>query len=69
MAGLWDAHLGLELRAQPLGMFAAAGEALCKSLFLAGVTFRSCAPGRLARGRRELACSLYADLIGQWGEA
>lgn len=50
-----------------IGSFATAGEAVCKSLFLGGVTRRfpnlkfallECGVG--------WACSLYADLIGHW---
>jgi predicted TIM-barrel fold metal-dependent hydrolase len=50
-----------------LGHFAAAGEALCKALFMGGVTrrfptlkfaFLECGVG--------WACSLYADMIGHW---
>jgi predicted TIM-barrel fold metal-dependent hydrolase len=50
-----------------IGHFAAAGEALCKALFMSGVTrrfptlkfaFLECGVG--------WACSLYADMIGHW---
>lgn len=50
-----------------IGHFAAAGEALCKALFMSGVTrrfptlrfaFLECGVG--------WACNLYADLIGHW---
>ncbi|HWP43119.1 MAG TPA: amidohydrolase family protein [Blastocatellia bacterium] len=50
-----------------LGMFAAAGEALCKSLFLGGVTRRF--PGlkfAFLEGGVAWACSLYSDLFGHW---
>lgn len=50
-----------------VGAFAAAGEATCRSLFLAGVTRRF--PSlRFAflEGGVGWACSLYADLIGHW---
>jgi predicted TIM-barrel fold metal-dependent hydrolase len=50
-----------------IGMFAASGEALCKSLFLGGVTRRF--PSlRFAflEGGVGWACSLYADLFGHW---
>jgi len=50
-----------------LGQFASAGEATCRSLFLAGVTRRF--PGlRFAflEGGVGWACGLYADLIGHW---
>jgi predicted TIM-barrel fold metal-dependent hydrolase len=50
-----------------IGHFAAAGEALCKSLFMGGVTrrfptlnfaFLECGVG--------WACNLYSDLVGHW---
>ncbi|CAN5691368.1 hypothetical protein BH20ACI3_BH20ACI3_08840 [soil metagenome] len=50
-----------------IGMFGAAGEALCKSLFMGGVTRRF---PRLKfaflEGGVAWACSLYADLLGHW---
>jgi predicted TIM-barrel fold metal-dependent hydrolase len=50
-----------------IGMFGAAGEALCKSLFMGGVTRRF---PRLKfaflEGGVAWACSLYADLFGHW---
>lgn len=50
-----------------IGMFGAAGEALCKSLFIGGVTrrFPNLKFGFL-EGGVGWACSLYADLIGHW---
>jgi predicted TIM-barrel fold metal-dependent hydrolase len=50
-----------------IGMFGAAGEALCKSLFMGGVTrrFPQLKFGFL-EGGVGWACSLYADLIGHW---
>jgi hypothetical protein len=50
-----------------LGQFAAAGEATCRSLFLAGVTRRFPAL-RFAflEGGAGWACGLYADLQGHW---
>jgi predicted TIM-barrel fold metal-dependent hydrolase len=50
-----------------LGIFASAGEALCKSLFLGGVTFRfpSLRIGFL-EGGAGWACSLYGDLFEHW---
>jgi predicted TIM-barrel fold metal-dependent hydrolase len=50
-----------------IGMFAAAGESLCKSLFMGGVTrrFPTLKFGFL-EGGVGWACSLYADLIGHW---
>ena len=50
-----------------IGHFGASGEALCKSLFLGGVTRRF--PGlrvALLEGGVGWAASLYADLIGHW---
>jgi len=50
-----------------IGMFGAAGEALCKSLFMGGVTRRF--PGLkfgFLEGGVGWACSLYADLVGHW---
>jgi predicted TIM-barrel fold metal-dependent hydrolase len=50
-----------------IGHFAAAGHAVCKALFLGGVTRRF--PGlRFAflEGGVAWACMLYADLIGHW---
>jgi predicted TIM-barrel fold metal-dependent hydrolase len=50
-----------------IGHFAASGEALCKSLFLGGVTRRF---PRLRVGLLEggvgWACSLYSDLVSHW---
>lgn len=50
-----------------LGHFAAAGEALCRSLFLGGVTrrFPSLKFGFM-EGGVGWACSLYADLVEHW---
>ena len=50
-----------------IGHFAASGEALCKSLFLGGVTRRF--PDlrvALLEGGVGWACSLYSDLVGHW---
>lgn len=50
-----------------IGHFAAAGEALCKSLVLGGVTRRF--PGLrlgILEGGAGWACSLYSDLVGHW---
>lgn len=50
-----------------IGHFAASGEALCKSLFLGGVTRRF--PGlriALLEGGVGWACCLYSDLVGHW---
>src|SRR5437899_950862 len=50
-----------------IGHFAAAGEAVCKALFMGGVTRRfptlRCA---FLEGGVGWACNLYADLIGHW---
>jgi predicted TIM-barrel fold metal-dependent hydrolase len=50
-----------------IGHFAAAGEALCKALFMSGVTrrFPTLKFGFLESGVG-WACNLYADLIGHW---
>ena len=50
-----------------IGHFAAAAEALCKALFMSGVT-RRFPTLRFAflEGGVAWACSLYADLIGHW---
>jgi predicted TIM-barrel fold metal-dependent hydrolase len=50
-----------------IGHFAASGEALCKSLFLGGVT-RRFPELRIAllEGGVGWACSLYSDLVGHW---
>jgi predicted TIM-barrel fold metal-dependent hydrolase len=50
-----------------IGHFAAAGEAVCKSLFLGGVTRRF--PGLkfgFLEGGVGWACMLYSDLISHW---
>jgi len=50
-----------------IGHFAAAGEAVCKALFMGGVTRRfptlRCA---FLEGGVGWACNLYADLVGHW---
>lgn len=50
-----------------IGHFAASAEAVCKSLFLGGVTrrFPQLRVG-LLEGGAGWACSLYSDLIGHW---
>jgi predicted TIM-barrel fold metal-dependent hydrolase len=50
-----------------IGHFAAAGEAVCKALFMGGVT-RRFPTLKLAflEGGAGWACALYADLIGHW---
>jgi predicted TIM-barrel fold metal-dependent hydrolase len=68
MAGTWGTRTSPSSYVHNhLGMFAAAGEALCKSLFLSGVTFRF--PElqiALLEGGASYACSLYADLMEHW---
>jgi len=50
-----------------IGHFAAAGEALCKSLFMGGVTRRfPTLKFAFLEGGVGWACSLYADMIGHW---
>ena len=50
-----------------IGHFAAAQEALCKSLFMGGVTRRfPTLKFAFLEGGVGWACSLYADLIGHW---
>jgi predicted TIM-barrel fold metal-dependent hydrolase len=68
MAGMWGSRTSISSYVHNhLGLFAAAGDALCRSLFLAGVTFRF---PRLQVGFLEggagWACSLYADLFEHW---
>jgi hypothetical protein len=68
MAGMWGTRTSVSSYVHNhLGMFAAGGEALAKSMFLAGVTFRFPAlrVGFL-EGGAGWACSLYADLIEHW---
>jgi predicted TIM-barrel fold metal-dependent hydrolase len=68
MAGLWGTRTSVSSYVHNhIGMFGAAGEALCKSLFLAGVTFRfPRLQVALLEGGASWACSLYADLISHW---
>ena len=50
-----------------IGRFAAAGEAVCKSLFLGGVTRRfPTLKFAFLEGGVGWACMLYSDLIGHW---
>ena len=50
-----------------IGHFAAAGEALCKSLFMGGVTRRFPTLNfAFLEGGVGWACGLYADMIGHW---
>jgi predicted TIM-barrel fold metal-dependent hydrolase len=50
-----------------IGHFAAAGEAVCKSLFLNGVTRRfPTLKFAFLEGGAAWACTLYSDLIGHW---
>jgi predicted TIM-barrel fold metal-dependent hydrolase len=67
-AGLWGTRMSISSYVHNhLGMFAAGGEALCKSLFLGGVTFRfpELQVG-LLEGGAAWACSLYSDLFEHW---
>lgn len=65
---------GFGLRTSPtnfvynhIGHFAAAGEAVCKALFLGGVTRRFPKVNfAFLEGGVGWACNLYADLIGHW---
>ena len=68
MAGMWGTRTSVSNYVHNhLGMFAAAGEAMCKSLFLAGVTFRfPQLQVALLEGGASWACSLYSDLIEHW---
>ena len=64
----WDGHRSTSnYMANHLGFFAAASEALCRSLFLGGVTRRFPAL-RLAflEGGASWACRLVTDLLGHW---
>ncbi len=67
-------HIGTGSRRSPssyvhnhIGHFAAAGEGICRSLFLGGVTrrFPELKFGFL-EGGVAWACSLYADIVGHW---
>ena len=50
-----------------IGHFAAAGEALCKSLFMGGVTRRfPSLKFAFLEGGVSWGCGLYADMIGHW---
>ena len=68
MAGIWGTRTSISSYVHNhLGMFAAAGEALCRSLFLAGVTYRfPTLQIALLEGGASWACSLYADLLEHW---
>ncbi|HKV53402.1 MAG TPA: amidohydrolase family protein [Candidatus Binataceae bacterium] len=69
-----SAGRGLGLRKSPsnftynhIGHFASAGEAVCKALFMGGVTRRFPAlKFAFLEGGVGWACQLYADLIGHW---
>lgn len=68
MAGMWGTRTSPSSYVHNhIGMFGAAGEAMCKSLFLAGVTFRfpTLQIGFL-EGGAGWACSLYSDLLEHW---
>jgi predicted TIM-barrel fold metal-dependent hydrolase len=68
MAGMWGTRTSPSSYVHNhLGMFGAAGEALCKSLFLAGVSYRF--PKlqiAFLEGGAGWACSLFADMIEHW---
>jgi predicted TIM-barrel fold metal-dependent hydrolase len=69
-----SAGRGLGLRMSPsnftynhIGHFASAGEAVCKALFMGGVTRRfPTLKFAFLEGGVGWACQLYADLIGHW---
>ncbi|MBV8055704.1 MAG: amidohydrolase family protein [Deltaproteobacteria bacterium] len=69
-----SAGRGIGLRMSPsnftynhIGHFASAGEAVCKALFMGGVTRRFPAlKFAFLEGGVGWACQLYADLIGHW---
>jgi predicted TIM-barrel fold metal-dependent hydrolase len=69
-----SAGRGLGLRTSPsnftynhIGHFASAGEAVCKALFMGGVTRRfPTLKFAFLEGGVGWACQLYADLIGHW---
>ncbi len=69
-----SAGRGLGLRMSPsnftynhIGHFASAGEAVCKALFMGGVTRRfPSLKFAFLEGGVGWACQLYADLIGHW---
>jgi predicted TIM-barrel fold metal-dependent hydrolase len=69
-----SAGRGLGLRMSPsnftynhIGHFASAGEAVCKALFMGGVTRRfPTLKFAFLEGGIGWACQLYADLIGHW---
>ena len=64
---LWDARFGVELHLQPYRTFRGLGEAVCKALFLGGVTRRfPTLKMAFLEGGVGWACNLYADLIGHW---
>jgi predicted TIM-barrel fold metal-dependent hydrolase len=68
MAGMWGTRTSISSYVHNhIGMFGAAGEALCKSLFLSGVTYRfPKLQVALLEGGASWACSLYSDLIEHW---
>jgi predicted TIM-barrel fold metal-dependent hydrolase len=64
----WGSRRSISLYAyNHIGCFSAAGESLCKALFLGGVTARF-PQLRFAflEGGAGWACSLFADLVGHW---
>jgi len=64
----WGSHNSISTYVyNHIGNFATAGEAVCKSLFMGGVTRRF--PGLkfgFLEGGVGWACNLYSDLIGHW---
>lgn len=64
----WGSHNSISTYVyNHIGNFATAGEAVCKSLFMGGVTRRFPAlKFGFLEGGVGWACNLYADLIGHW---
>jgi hypothetical protein len=67
-AGMWGTRTSTSSYTHNhIGLFASAGEALCKSLFLGGVPFRfPTLQFGFLEGGAGWACSLYADLVEHW---
>lgn len=68
LAGLWGARTSPSNYVyNHIGMFAAAGEALCKALFLGGVTRRfPTLKFAFLEGGAAWACTLFSDLVEHW---